>query len=86
MEHDCGPACECRMDLDAALTTLENSSRLLATIAMGNSWGLIDKHYADLRAAHIKVRAAVSALEDHMRCLELTPMPRLSCGHPRGKV
>jgi hypothetical protein len=62
------------MDLDAALATLEKSSRLLATFAMGNSWDLIDKHYADLRAATIKVRAAVGALEDHMRCFELTPM------------
>lgn len=68
MSHECGAACACRMDLDAALVAVEASTRLLAsTLNITQSLDLIDKRYADLRAAQAKFKGAISAYMDHLR-------------------
>ena len=68
MPHRCGPACECQRDLDAALAALEASTRVLAsTLPLAQSWELVDKRYAELRAANAKVRAAMAEYLEHLQ-------------------
>jgi len=66
------------MDLNAALAALENSTRLLVTtLPFAQSWEMVDRRYADLRAAQVKVRAAMTEYIEHLR--EPPQMSAVSC-------
>jgi hypothetical protein len=83
MVHHCGPACECRQDLDAALAALERSTRLLAsTVTIAQSWEMVDNRFANLRVAQAKVKGAMREYLNHLReqgaeLLNLEPAERL---------
>jgi hypothetical protein len=66
MAHECSPACECRMDLDAATAALEISSRLLSAFVLTESTDLIEKYYGAVRASEVKLRGAMAAYRDHL--------------------
>ena len=56
---------ECQKDLDAALTEIEQSTRLLRAFIFCDSLELIEKHGAQIRVAHIHPGAAMAAYRDH---------------------
>lgn len=66
MPHECGPACEYRLDLNAAAAALEESSRRLIVFALGEPVDLIENYYAYVRASEIKLRGAMAAFRDHL--------------------
>ena len=68
MGHQCGPACGCRKDLDAALAALETSTRLLvSTVTIAQSWEMVDNRFANLRVAQARVKGAMREYLDHLR-------------------
>jgi hypothetical protein len=66
MLHQCGPACECRMDLDAAAVALEQSTRLLSAFVFSDSHEVVEKYYAAVRASEMKLKGAMAAYRDHL--------------------
>jgi hypothetical protein len=66
MKHECGAACECRQDLDAALAALESSARLLSAFIFAGPIDLIDTYYATVRAAEAKLKGAMTAYREHL--------------------
>ena len=67
MEHTCGPACECRMDLNAAAAGLAEASRLLSQSVLSDSDDVIELYYAFVRAAKAKFSGAMAAYRDHLQ-------------------
>ncbi len=62
------------MDLAAALAALDVSSRLLATsLLIAPSVDLVERRYADVRVAQLKVKAAIAEYCNHRR--ETTESP-----------
>jgi hypothetical protein len=66
MPHYCDATCGCRKDLNVALAALKQSTRLLESFIVGGSMGLIEKHYADVRMANIRLKAAIDVYRDHL--------------------
>ena len=66
MPHICGQACECRKDLDAAATALEESARLLSAFISGGSIDAVEKYYAVVRASEMKLKGAMLAYRDQL--------------------
>ncbi len=64
--HECGPKCDCRKDLEAALAGLESSTRLLSAFLFAGPIDLIDKHYATVRFAEAKLKGALHAYKEHL--------------------
>jgi hypothetical protein len=68
MSHVLHPPCECQLDLMVALAALELSTGVLtATLPLAQSWEMVDRCYAELRAVHVKVKAAMSQYLEHLR-------------------
>lgn len=66
MHNGCGPECECRQDLDSALSAPELSARLLRSFIFNDSLDLIEMRMAKLKAAQIQLRGAMAAYRDHL--------------------
>jgi hypothetical protein len=65
--HQCGPECECRIDLTKAAAALEEASRLLSASVLFDSDEAIETCYAFVRASKAKFSGAMSAYKDHLR-------------------
>jgi len=66
MQHTCGPACECRKDLNAAAAGLAEASRLLSQSILSDSDEMIELYYAFVRASKAKFSGAMAAYRDHL--------------------
>jgi hypothetical protein len=65
MPHVCSSECVCRIDLDAAVATLNTSSKALLDSILYGSDELIETRYAGLKVAWARVSGAHSAYRDH---------------------
>lgn len=63
--HVCTGECPCRIDLDAAVVALNESSRALRGSILCASDDLIEKRFAELKIAWAKVNGALADYRDH---------------------
>jgi hypothetical protein len=66
MMRSCGRECQCRQDLDSAVTGLERSSRLLSAFVFAEPNEMIETYYAAVRASELKLKGAMAAYRDHL--------------------
>jgi hypothetical protein len=59
------PECPSKIDLDAAVATLNISSKTLVDAILYGSDELIERRYAELKIAWARVSGAHSAYRDH---------------------
>ena len=63
--HTCSRECPCRVDLDAAVVSLNESSRALLGSTLCTSDDLIERRLAELKMAWAKVNGAHANYRDH---------------------
>ncbi len=75
MQHICTPACECKIELNAAAAALAEASRLLVNSILFDSGEMIEMHFAFVRMAKAKVAGAIADYQDHLREAEADNVP-----------
>jgi hypothetical protein len=63
--HTCSRECPCRIDLDAAVVALNESSRALLGSILCTSDDLIERRFAELKMVWAKVNGAHANYRDH---------------------
>jgi hypothetical protein len=90
MNHNCSPACECKSDLNAAVTGLAEASRLLSASLVSDSGDASDVYFAFVSAAKARAAAAFAAYRNHIvgasRPASCISMLRIGLTVPRGGV
>jgi hypothetical protein len=64
--HACTPACECRLNLNAAVAALEQASSILSASILSGSDEVIETRFASVRMAWVKAVGALAAYRDHL--------------------
>jgi hypothetical protein len=63
--HACTPACQCRINLNAAVAALEEASSILSASILSGSHEVIETRFAFVRMAWVKAVGAFAAYRDH---------------------